>query len=142
MGDPEVFVKICGITNEQDALLAQSYLSGPIVQDVFPDFFDFELEVYGCHNILRCCRAKAKLTNWIKASPFMWCYATSTMESSLNKFQFCQTCSRLYIKRYAEGRQKIWDELPQHVSLPAWPALESDAGDHGQLLCNHTIITR
>ncbi|KAJ3555905.1 hypothetical protein NM688_g2323 [Phlebia brevispora] len=108
--------------NKRAVLFAQPYLSHQILQDVFPNFYDFDLEVYGCHDALRCCRSKGKLVSWMKASPFMWCYATSTMETFLKKFEFCQTCSRMYMKCYAEGRQKIWDDLPQQFSLPPWDA--------------------
>ncbi|KAF7791154.1 hypothetical protein EIP86_002165 [Pleurotus ostreatoroseus] len=123
--------------NEQDVHLAQQYLSTSVVQDIFPDFFDFELDVVGCHNVLRCCRGKAKLTNWMKASPFLWCYAISTMETFLKNFRLCQTCCRLYIKRYSEGRQKIWDDLPEQFSLPPWTTLE---GATDCLLSNELLV--
>lgn len=109
--------------NEQAVLLAQQYLASQIQEDVFPDFFDFNLEVFGCHDVLRCCRAKGELNKRMKASPNNWIYDISTMEARLKKCDFCQTCNRVYIKYYADGRKKIWEELPQYFSLPPWSVL-------------------
>ncbi|PSR72662.1 hypothetical protein PHLCEN_2v11470 [Hermanssonia centrifuga] len=122
-GPSEGFYDELDPANKRAVLFAQQHLSCRIQEEAFPDLYDFEHVVPECHDVLRCCRAKGKLTTWMKCSPYSWGYATPTMETFLKNFKFCLRCREAYIMSYSEGRRRIWADLPQQFGLPDWTVL-------------------
>lgn len=102
---------------------SQQYLASEIHKDVFPDFYSPDALPELCYTPHHCVRAKAKLSKWMAASSFCWCYRAPTFDGWLKTWGFCQHCQRTYGQQYRDGRVEVWNSLPRVFGLGTWEAL-------------------
>ena len=116
--------------DSEDAKLvdrARAYLSTDALRQVCPAFYSTDAEDAPelCYTPCHCVRSKAKLVKWTEGSVFGWCYKPATFDSWLNSWGFCQQCQKVYGGMYREGREKIWDSLPEQLGMGSWENLEA-----------------